>query len=325
MALSAERTTLDVQTAWARLDHFLVDQLGGLSRNRIQTLIIEGRVQVDGKVVFKKREPLAGGEAVAVQLPAEPTSEHLIPEQIPLDILFEDDHIIVVNKAAGMVTHPGHGVPNGTLANAIAGRYDNLPEGSNPLRPGIVHRLDRWTSGVMVVARTSQAHTRLAKAFELREVEKTYTGLVWGEVETAGRIETNIIRDPANRLAFKTTDEDGRHSLSDYRTKRYFDGFTLVEIYPKTGRTHQIRVHMSSIGHPIFGDELYGGVKGTANIPPLVRPLANRLQAILKRQALHASCLVFQHPSSGKQMKFDAPLPADIATALQILKGTGNG
>jgi 23S rRNA pseudouridine1911/1915/1917 synthase len=281
-------------------------------------------VQVDGKVVLKKREPLAGGESVNVQLPAEPTAEHLIPEQIPLDILYEDDQLLVVNKPAGMVTHPGIGVSNGTLANAVAGRYNDLPEGANPLRPGIVHRLDRWTSGVMVVARTSQAHSGLAQAFEQRLVEKSYKALVWGEADAAGRIDANLIRDPANRLAFKTSAQQGRHALSDYRSKRYFDGFTLVEVYPKTGRTHQIRVHMSSVGHPIFADDLYGGVKAAANIPPLVRPMANRLQATLKHQALHATSLGFQHPSSGAQMTFTAPMPADLETALSILKGNSD-
>ncbi len=325
MVEPAERTTLSVQVAWPRLDQFLVDQLDGLSRNRVQTLIAEGRVQVDGQIVFKKCVPLFGGEAVAVMLPPEPTAEHLIPEKIPLDIIFEDDHIVVVNKAAGMVTHPGSGVPSGTLANAIAGRYRNLPAGSNPLRPGIVHRLDRWTSGVMVVARTSRAHAKLAQAFEQQLVDKTYTALVWGEVDAAGRIEANLIRDPANRLAFKTTVEGGRNALSSYRAKRYFDGFTLVEVYPKTGRTHQIRVHMSSIGRPIFGDDLYGGVKAAANIPPLVRPMAKRLQAMLKRHALHASSICFHHPSSGEHLTFTVPLPDDITAAINLLKGNSDG
>lgn len=316
----ASPTQLKVDAAWPRLDHFLVARLAGLSRTRIQALIKTGRVRVDGTRIVKAREPLSGGERIQVDLPAAQEPARPEPEDMPLNILYEDDQLVVLSKPAGIVTHPGHGIQSGTLVNALVGRFDQLSERNGDERPGIVHRLDKGTSGVMVVAKTDAAHLVLADQFERREVNKTYLALVWGTPAETGDIKTHLTRDPHNRLAFKTCQTGGRQAVTAYKVFEYYDGFTLLEVRPRTGRTHQIRVHLAHLGCPIFGDDLYGGVKPPANIAPRQRGIVRQLRRVLPRQALHAFRLEFTHPTREQLMSFEAPLPNDFKEAITVLK-----
>ncbi len=312
-------TTLEAEGAWPRLDHFLVERLEGLSRTRIQALIKGGRVRVDDVPVIKAREPLAGGERVQVDLPGEPGPQRVVPEEMALDIIHEDQWLVVVNKPAGLVTHPGHGVSGGTLVNGLAGRFDRLSGEGGRLRPGIVHRLDKGTSGVLVAALSDQVHRALAAQFERREVNKHYLALVWGRPKSSGRIEANLVRDPRNRLAFTTSSIAGRSALTEYGTRETFPGFTLLDVQPHTGRTHQIRVHLRHLGYPIFGDDLYGGVRPASGIAPHLRGPALELGRVLQRPALHAWRLGFTHPGSGQWVEFEAPLARDLILALELL------
>ncbi|MBA7631442.1 MAG: RluA family pseudouridine synthase [Calditrichaeota bacterium] len=316
----ADTTQLTAEVPWSRLDHFLVACLGDLSRTRIQYLIKSGMVRIDGETVYKARESLSGGEQIQVGMPAPEKPAHLEPEDIPLDILYEDDQIIILNKPAGLVTHPGSGVRRGTLVNGLVGRYQHLSEQNNRLRPGIVHRLDKDTSGIMVIARTDAAHLHLARQFERREVQKTYLALVWGAPPKTGKVEANLVRDPHNRLAFKTSRSRGRPAVTIYRALEHFHGFTLLEVRPRTGRTHQIRVHLAYLGYPIFGDELYQGVRPPASIALELRDVAAHLRRALHRQALHAFSLAFTHPATKETTTFQAPLPDDFNAALDILR-----
>lgn len=316
----ASPTQLKVDAAWPRLDHFLVARLAGLSRTRIQVLIKTGRVRVDGTRIVKVREPLSGGERIQVDLPAAQEPARPEPEDMPLNVLYEDDQLVVLSKPAGIVTHPGHGIQSGTLVNALVGRFDQLSERNGDERPGIVHRLDKGTSGVMVVAKTDAAHLVLADQFERREVNKTYLALVWGTPAETGDIKTHLTRDPHNRLAFKTCQTGGRQAVTAYKVFEYYDGFTLLEVRPRTGRTHQIRVHLAHLGCPIFGDDLYGGVKPPANIAPRQRGIVRQLRRVLPRQALHAFRLEFTHPTREQLMSFEAPLPNDFKEAITVLK-----
>ncbi len=313
-------TQFKVDAAWPRLDHFLAARLAGLSRTRIQVLIKTGQVRVDGTRVVKAREPLSGGERIQVDLPADQEPAHPEPEEVALNILHEDDQLVVLSKPAGMVTHPGHGIRSGTLVNALVGRFDQLSGCNGAERPGIVHRLDKATSGVMVVAKTDGAHLALADQFERRAVHKTYLALVWGTPAETGEIETYLTRDPHNRLAFKTCETGGREAATAYKVLEYFDGFTLLEVHPRTGRTHQIRVHLAHLGCPVFGDDLYGGVKPLANIAPRLHGIAGQLRRALPRQALHAFRLEFTHPTREQLLSFEAPLPNDFKEALTVLK-----
>ena len=317
---TADTTQLTADVPWSRLDHFLVASLGGLSRTRIQHLIKSGMVRVDGQTVYKAREPLSGGEQIQVSRPTPEKPAHLEPEDIPLDIIYEDDQIIVLNKPAGLVTHPGNGVHRGTLVNGLVGRYQHLSEQNSRLRPGIVHRLDKDTSGIMVVARTDAAHLHLARQFERREVQKTYLALVWGTPPKTGKVEANLVRDPHNRLAFRTSRSRGRPAVTFYRALEHYRGFSLLGIRPHTGRTHQIRVHLAHLGYPTFGDALYHGVRPAASIAPELRDVAARLRRALHRQALHALSLAFTHPATKEATTFQAPLPDDFNAALAILR-----
>ncbi len=316
----ADTTQLTAEVPWSRLDHFLVASLGDLSRTRIQYLIKSGMVRIDGETIYKARESLSGGEQIQVDMPAPEKPAHLEPEDIPLDILYEDDQIIILNKPAGLVTHPGSGVRRGTLVNGLVGRYQHLSEQNNRLRPGIVHRLDKDTSGIMVIARTDATHLYLARQFERREVQKTYLALVWGTPPKTGKVEANLTRDPHNRLAFKTSRSRGRPAVTTYRALEHFHGFTLLEVRPHTGRTHQIRVHLAYLGYPTFGDALYRGVRAPASIALELRDVAARLRRVLHRQALHAFSLAFTHPATKETTTFQAPLPDDFNAALAILR-----
>jgi 23S rRNA pseudouridine1911/1915/1917 synthase len=310
----AETLAFDVsgEDAGARLDAFLAARVEGVSRSTLKRSIEDGDVLVGGRAA-KPSLKLKGGEQVEVELPAPPPSE-VEPEEIPLDILHEDEEVVVVNKTAGLVVHPAAGVHSGTLANALAFHFGRLAGGGS-LRPGIVHRLDRDTSGVIVVAKTPQAHESLSEQFRARTVFKSYVALVHGVTrEEKGRIEESLARDPRNRTRMAVV-RSGRAALSLWRVRQRFTRFTLLDVQIKTGRTHQIRVHLAWLKHPVVGDETYGGGRDKTIPDPAVRARINALG----RQFLHAERLGFHHPSTGEWLGFTAPLPAELSGFLETL------
>jgi 23S rRNA pseudouridine1911/1915/1917 synthase len=295
-----------------RLDRFLVSVLAQHSRSQIQRLITEGRVVV-ARGPAKPNLAVREGETVAVDIPP-PTPSDVAAEELPLEILYEDEDLAVLNKPAGMVVHPGAGHASGTLVNALLHHLDDLSGIGGELRPGIVHRLDRGTSGVMVVAKNDTAHQELARQFEEREVEKEYIALVWGVVQAGRRIDAAIGRDPSNRQRMSARSKHARSAVTRITRARQLPGLTLCQVAIHTGRTHQIRVHLSAIGHPIVGDSLYGGVH---------RRVAGDIRAVqrLERPFLHAARLKFIHPRDGRSMEFMAPLPDDLLDVLEDLPG----
>lgn len=293
-----------------RLDVLLQQQLPEYSRSRLQDWIRGGRVRVNG-AAERASYRLRGGETVEVEPAGLPplTAE---PEELPLDILYEDADVIAVNKAAGMVVHAGAGVRSGTLVNALLHRFKELSQVGGEERPGIVHRLDRGTSGVLLVARNDAAHRNLAAQFASRKVQKVYTALVHGTVRAErGRIEKPISRDPARRVRMTARGERGRAAITEYRVLRRFAGYTLLEVEIKTGRTHQIRAHFASLGHPVAGDRLYGAPAKPPGRPPL------------DRLFLHARRVRFLQPTTGEPVTVEAPLPAELIEWLEGLPPAG--
>jgi 23S rRNA pseudouridine1911/1915/1917 synthase len=301
------------EDAGARLDAFLAARVEGVSRSTLKRAIDDGDVLVGGRAA-KPSLKLKGGERVEVELPAPPPSE-VEPEEIPLDVLHEDEEVVVVNKPAGLVVHPAAGVHSGTLANALAFHFGQLAGRGHSLRPGIVHRLDRDTSGAIVVAKTPRAHESLSDQFRERTVFKSYAALVHGVTkEEKGRIEEPLARDPRNRTRMAVV-RGGRAALSLWRVRRHFTRFTLLDVQIKTGRTHQIRVHLAWIKHPVVGDETYGGGRDRTLPDPALRARV----ASLGRQFLHAERLGFHHPATGEWLGFTAPLPPDLSEFLDAL------
>lgn len=299
--------------AGTRLDAYLASQINGWSRVRLQRLIEAGDVLVNSKLA-KASYRVSANDEVEVELTTPPES-NFIPEDIPLEIVFEDDHIIVVNKPPGLVVHPAAGVQSGTLANALAFHFQQLSNAGS-LRPGIVHRLDKDTSGLLVVAKNESDHENLAGQFRAREVFKSYIALVYGVVkQQSGSIEQPIARDPRNRTRMAIV-AGGRGALSLFKIRRSYPAFTLLDVELKTGRTHQIRVHLASLKHPVVGDELYGS--GRENNVQDVQ-LRARIRK-LNRHFLHAEQLGFRHPHTGEQMRFVAPLPAELTQFLAALE-----
>ena len=301
--------------AGARLDAYLAAHIADWSRSRIKRLIEDGDVLVSGRT-SKPSYKLRSGDAVEVELTASPGSL-FTPENIPLEIIYEDDSLVVVNKPAGLVVHPASGIQSGTLANALAYHFKQLSQAGGSIRPGIVHRLDRDTSGLIVVAKTEEAHENLADQFRARLVFKSYVALVHGRVaQESGRIEGAIARDPRNRTRMAVARAGGRPALSLYRVRRRYDRFTLLDVEIKTGRTHQIRVHLEWLKHPVVGDAVYGGGRDKTVIDAVLRSRINALG----RQFLHAEQLGFSHPRTGEAMRFRAPLPAPLAELLVELE-----
>lgn len=291
------------EDAGKRLDHYLQARLPEFSRSRIQEWIRGGRALVNGAGA-KPSLTLRGGERIEVE-PAAPSPLSARPEDLPIEALYEDADVIAVNKPAGMVVHAGAGVREGTLVNALLHRFEALSRVGGEERPGIVHRLDRFTSGVLLVARHDAAHRNLAAQFAGREVEKTYLALVHGRVaRESGRIEKPITRDPASRVRMTVRTGKGRAAWSEYRVRERFGQYTLLEVRIGTGRTHQIRVHLASIGHPVAGDRLYGAPAH----PP--RP----------RYFLHAWRIAFRGPSTGERLEIVAPLPSELEEWLEDLR-----
>lgn len=300
------RLDAEASDAGKRLDHFLQQKLRDYSRSRLQDWIKQGRVRVDGEARSKASSELHGGEVIEVE-PAPLAPVKAEPEDLPVDVLYEDEDLVAVNKPSGLVVHAGAGHRDGTLVNRLVHRFGALSKAGGDLRPGIVHRLDRETSGVILVAKTDAAHRHLAAQFAKRTTGKTYLALVHGLVaEETGRITSPISRDAVRRTRMTTRNASGRTALTDYRILQRFGGqkLTYLEVRIGTGRTHQIRVHLSSVGHPVYGDKLYG-----APAPP----------AGFGRFFLHAWRIAFDQPSSGRRIEVEAPLPGGLEEVLKAL------
>jgi 23S rRNA pseudouridine1911/1915/1917 synthase len=296
---------LAAESSGERLDRFVALRSPELSRSYIQKLIEEGWITVNSRLAKSSLKLKLGDSVVVTEPPPEPSP--LTPEHIPLNVHYEDADIIVIDKPAGMTTHPAPGSRSGTLVNALLGLLPKLAESDNPERPGIVHRLDKETSGLIVVAKNRKALETLSNQFKSRRVKKVYLALVKGHVKPdRGLIDAPIGRDPVHRQRMAVINS-GRPSQTAYRVKRYLEGYTLLELKPETGRTHQIRVHLAEIGYPVVGDAVYGS-KST----------------LVPRQFLHAYKLTFRLPSNGEQVTFTTQLPDDLKAALEKIKKGGS-
>ena len=302
-----------------RVDKFLMNMIENTTRNKIQQAAENGSILVND-VAVKSNYKVKAGDVVRLVL-AHPTYEQLLtPENIPLDIVYEDDQLLVINKPAGMVVHPGHGNYSGTLVNALAYHFKNLPMNSSE-RPGLVHRIDKDTTGLLVVAKTEHAMAYLTKQFAEKTSEREYVALVWGNIEEdEGTVEGNIGRHDTNRMrmAVHESDEKGKHAVTHYKVLERFGYVTLVSCQLETGRTHQIRVHMKHIGHTLFNDERYGGdsiLKGTTFTK--YKQFVDNCFKVLPRQALHAKTLGFEHPVTKEFLRFDTPIPQDLQECIE--------
>jgi 23S rRNA pseudouridine1911/1915/1917 synthase len=303
--------TVPEDSGGVRLDRFLASVVADRSRSQIQRLIKAGQVQVAGRQGRANR-PVKPGQAVAIDIP-EPVEPAVQAEDLPLQIVYEDRDLVVIDKPAGMVVHPAAGHARGTLVNALLHHVGDLSGIGGERRPGIVHRLDRGTSGLLVVAKHDRAHEALARQFRDREVEKEYVALVWGVVQAGRRIDAPIGRDAANRKRMSARARRSREAVTRITRAEALDGMTLAHVAIYTGRTHQIRVHLSAIGHPIVGDALYGGLR---------RRVPGRLRAVkqLERPFLHAVRLAFRHPADGRRIELTSPLPDDLQQVLDTLR-----
>ncbi|MFI5201151.1 MAG: RluA family pseudouridine synthase [Candidatus Kapaibacterium sp.] len=315
-----------------RADQYLSRQIAHSSRSKVQQAMAAGAVLLNGKPLERPSYKVHGGDLFHITIPRPPPMR-AEAEDIPLDIVFEDDALIIINKPAGMVVHPAHGSRSGTLVNALLHHireFQKIHPGRDPNRPGIVHRLDKDTSGLLVVAKTEEAHRNLAKQFFHHTAQRIYNAIVWGTFkERAGHIETLIGRHPRDRKRFAVINEaplylkekeggGGKIAITDYAVLEEFQGFTLVELRLQTGRTHQIRVHMQHIGHPVFGDETYGGraMNVMRQDIPQWKSKIEHLLSEFPRQALHARTLRLHHPTTGELMEWSVPLPEDMKNIL---------
>lgn len=314
-----------------RVDKFIQNFTENTSRNKIQAAAAAGCIHVNRKEV-KQNYRVKPGDVVTVVMAHPPREIELIPENIPLEIVYEDEDVVLVNKAAGMVVHPGYGNYTGTLVNAMMYHFNNLPNNNGESRPGLVHRIDKNTSGLLILAKNEFAMSHLSRQFFERTTSRTYVALVWGDMkEDEGTITGNIGRSVRNRKVMDVFPEEdqGKHAVTHFKVLERFTYVTLVECRLETGRTHQIRVHFKYIGHPLFNDEEYGGnriLKGTTS--GSYKQFIQNSFNILPRQALHARSLAFDHPVSGKRLEFEVPIPADMQEALErwrtYIKGRQN-
>lgn len=321
------RLEVTEEHAGKRIDLFLTLVLDGYSRVFLRRVVASDEVKVDGRPV-KPAFKVFPGQVIEINLPPPPT-DGPIPEDIPLDIIYEDDCMVVLNKAAGMVVHPAKGHWSGTLTSALAHHFQSLSDAGGPTRPGIVHRLDRDTSGVIVIAKTNEVHFKLCAQFEAREVSKTYLAIVSGTLDRdRDRISQPIGHHPYQRdkMAIRAGHPSSRDAETYFEVVKRFKGYAFLNVNPKTGRTHQIRVHLAHIGCPILCDRLYGGhasiTRGQLQRRHVrgLPPLPTDSEVIINRQALHAKRIEFRHPKTGEMMAFEAPMPDDFKLALTILE-----
>lgn len=299
-----------------RLDQFIAATVTGLSRASAQRLIEAGEVLVNG-VAVKPSLKLKGGERITVAVPP-PEASEAMPEEIPLDILYEDHDVIVVNKPAGMVVHPGAGNPAGTMVNALLAHCSDLSGIGGKIRPGIVHRIDKDTSGVIIAAKNDHAHLSLARQFSEHTIKRIYLAIVYGSPKTdSGRIESTIGRHPVDRTRMSSTAKHGKHAATHWKVLARYEGAALLRLRLETGRTHQIRVHLSEAGHPLVGDLLYGS---QGRLKTVRDTQARALLKTLDRQALHAKTLGFLHPVTGQYLEFDTELPDDMTRIIAGLE-----
>ena len=319
------RITVPDSRSGERLDRALAVLHPELSRTAIQSLIRDGRVTVNGRA-GRVRHKVAAGDALEVALP-EPRVVAIEPEATPLAIVYEDAEIAVIDKPAGMVVHPGAGVRTGTLVNALLHHDPRIAEVGGPGRPGIVHRLDKETSGLLVVARTQRAYLVLVEALRTRQVKRSYGTLVWGVPSPgSGVVATRLGRDPKHRQRMAVVRSGGKDAVTRFRLVEAFGIASRLEVGLETGRTHQIRVHLAHLGHPVLGDPTYGGrTKKLLSASPAERSLATTLLQDLRRQALHASALEFAHPRTGQALSFQSPWPGDMTQALDRLRAEAPG
>jgi 23S rRNA pseudouridine1911/1915/1917 synthase len=305
------KITVSPEQDGLRLDAFLAAAIPGRSRSQIQKWLKDGHIVGAGKDL-RASTLVRAGQTFDVEVPV-PVEARAVAEEIPLPILYEDADVVVIDKPAGMVVHPGAGHEGGTVVNALLHHVEDLSGIGGELRPGIVHRLDRGTSGVMIAAKNDTAHQELARQFHDREVEKDYIALVWGLVQQGRRIDLPIGRDPGDRQKMSTRARRARTAVTRVVKAEHLRGVSLLQVAIATGRTHQIRVHLSAIGHPIVGDPTYGGVH---------RRVANDVRAVqrLGRPFLHAERLAFTHPTEDRRMEFSSPLPADLQSVLDDIR-----
>ncbi|HEY6162232.1 MAG TPA: RluA family pseudouridine synthase [Bacteroidia bacterium] len=319
------RFTIDKGQELLRIDKFLMNRIENASRTKIQAAAEAGCIHVNGKPV-RSNYKVKPADLITVMLPDPPREIELIPQNIPINILYEDDDIIIINKEAGMVVHPGYGNYKGTLMNALVHHFENLPVSKTQkveanLRPGLVHRIDKNTSGIIVIAKNELAMTRMAKKFFDRDIDRTYLALVWGDfAEEEGTVTGNIGRSlkDRKRMAVFPDGEYGKNAVTHWKVVERFGYVTLIECKLETGRTHQIRVHMEYIGHPLFNDETYGGnkiLKGTTFTK--YKQFVENCFELMPRHALHARSLGFKHPGTGKYIHFDSELPADMKAVIE--------
>ena len=315
--------TVEARAHGWRVDHYLTRLYPNYSRASFQKAITQETILLNGLPVKAGRR-LRVNDALAIRLPETPDERTLPAEDIPLEILFEDEYLVVINKAADMIVHPGRGNYTGTLAGALQFHFDTLSDAAGKFRPGIVHRLDRNTTGVIVVAKDNQVHGKLSAQFEKREVKKEYRALVWGRPDfDSDFIETHIRTHPKVREKMHVCGEGGnaRSAATFYEVISRFEKVSYMKLLPKTGRTHQLRVHMTHLGHPILADNLYRGQSQVteADLNP-DHPARDDSPVLIQRQALHAKRLTFRHPQSGKEMTIEAPLPDDMQATLDYLE-----
>lgn len=304
-----------------RLDVFLTHHIENATRNKIQKLIEEGLVKINGEVE-KSNYKINPFDSIDVEIPISPRPENAEPENIPLDIVYEDPFLLIINKPAGMVAHPAYANYTGTLVNALLHHSKSLSNVNEASRPGIVHRIDKDTSGLLVIAKDDWTHAKLAEQFSKHTIEREYWTVCWGILKVKeGIIEKNIARSKSDRKKFSVSDDQGKNAITMYKVLEEFEFASLLKLNLKTGRTHQIRVHLASLNHPVFGDTVYGGNKIVygSTLPKMKSRIDNLLE-IMPRQALHAKTLGFIHPHENKFMKFESELPDDFQMLLNKLR-----
>jgi 23S rRNA pseudouridine1911/1915/1917 synthase len=304
-----------------RLDKFLIQKYPSLTRSYLQNLIVKGSISVNLNQV-KTGYQLKLNDEVNINFP-ELHSSHIEPENIPLDIVYEDKSLLVINKSAGMIVHPGAGNLTGTMVNALLYKCKNLSGINGVLRPGIVHRLDKYTSGLLVVAKNDQSHVHLSRQFEHKSIFRIYQALVWGVPGEKGEIVSQIGRNRRDRKKMTVLKQGGREAITEYRIIKDFLYLSQLEINLKTGRTHQIRVHLNHINHPVFGDPDYHGRNSQIyRLPSHLQKRGSQLLKLISRQMLHAKSLQFIHPKTEKTMKFDSELPPDMQIVIDKIEDT---